>query len=102
MHGPGPCRPACTDDAHGFVFGLHVCDDDQSAIDGTDGDEAIFLFGMCFIEDLQVLIASGEQGACFLERNIMLAAVLVILGVIPNDSHLFLNLRAETRGQSMT
>ena len=73
-------RPTGADEANrlGIAFGVH--DKYETLFDRSDGDEPIFFIGVGIIEDLQVVISTGEEGACFLKGNAVLLSIRAALG----------------------
>jgi hypothetical protein len=74
------CRPASADESNRLLISFRVHDKNQALFDRSDGDEPVLLIGMGVIEDLQVVIASVEQGT-------MPRPIRAALGFIPNDPH---------------
>jgi hypothetical protein len=62
-------RPTCADDANGVVDALGPDDQDRTATDRTDRDEALLRLGVPFVENLQVVDAGAEELLRFLETN---------------------------------
>ncbi len=80
-------RPARADETHRLFFAFGVNDQNQSAIDGTDGDEPIFIVRVSIVEYLQVVASAREENTCLLKRNTMLLAIRAVLGFIPDYPH---------------
>jgi hypothetical protein len=59
------CRPTGADEANRVFITLRVHDKNKTLLDRSDGDEPILFIGVCIIEDLQVVVSTGEQGARF-------------------------------------
>lgn len=80
-------RPACADDPNDVFVTLGPDDKDESAPDRSDGDEAIFEFGVSFVENFETVDARGEELARFLEGDAVVFLVRAVLGMVPGDLH---------------
>jgi hypothetical protein len=80
-------RPARADETHCLLIAFGVNDQNQSAIDGTDGDEPILFARVSFVEYLQVIVSAREENTRLLERDAMLLAIRAVLGIIPDNPH---------------
>jgi len=79
--------PASTDDASRLVFAFSPHYKNQTTRDRADREETILSLRVGFIEDLEVVAASGEQLLGLLEGDAMLALICEILGLVPFDPH---------------
>lgn len=79
---------AGADDTKSLVVLFRPHDKNEAASDRPDGYEAILGFGVCLIEDLEVVGARSEKLSSLLERDAVLALVREVLGFIPCNPHL--------------
>jgi hypothetical protein len=76
-------RPACADDPNDVFITLGPDNEDQAAADWSDGDKAVFDFGVSFVEDFEAVDARREELASFLERDAVVFLVGEVLGMVP-------------------
>jgi hypothetical protein len=80
-------RPMSADDPHRLLVPFGVDDENEAGSQRTDSDEAVLLVRMDLVEDLQIVLSTGEEGTRFLEGDTVLPLVHNVLGLIPDDPH---------------
>ena len=81
------CRPTGANDTNRVLITLRVHNENEVPLDRSDGDEPILVIGMGVIEDLQVVVPSGEEATRLLKGDAMLLPIRAVLGLIPDDPH---------------
>ena len=76
-----------TQDSQDIIVALCVSNYDDPSPDWPDGDEPLLLVGMFLVVDLQVVNASLEKLGGFLETQVVLCPVDIVLRWIPLESH---------------
>jgi hypothetical protein len=76
-----------SDDPDSALLWFRVDDDHDPAIDRTDRDEAVLVFRMRSIEDLEIVDAGFEEPSGFCEGQAVLSPVAAILRRIPLELH---------------
>lgn len=79
--------PARTDDTKQVVVIRGPYHKNEAAGYRPNGDEAILIFGMSPIEDLEI-VGPGEKILSLFERDAMFPPVREVLGLIPYNPHL--------------
>jgi hypothetical protein len=72
---------------------------DDSTIDGSDGDKAVFVVGMDFIKDLQIVGARLEQLSCLFEGKAVFGLIGDVFLRVPVEAHR--TILGQWRSQSM-
>lgn len=80
-----PRRPSGRDDSHDVLVTFGPNYNNQPALDGTNGDESVFVIRMGVIEKLEEVRAGTKKLAGLIKRDAVLLLVGKVLGTVPGD-----------------